>query len=310
MTLFPRYGETRLRVADLVCLAYVLGIALLLVFFHAPLPDWPTRVLLHGAIALAILELVRAAEVQGPGRHPLWLVRTLYPLALMAHAWGELNDFVPLLYGSYWGTTPIVLADLAMFGTFPTVWAQGLYRPWLDELMAAFYVSYYTFLTVPIVLLVKRQWLAASAAASVIALNYFTNFAFYLVFPSKGPMHAQAEFPELVPSEYGGFAISAILKGLQSAEAVVGAAFPSSHVSGATVCTLLALRYLPLMGKVLLPLTLGMSVATVYLGYHHAMDPLGGLVWGAVSYAVGSRWVAARGEAPGAPVRPVSGSAD
>ncbi len=41
-----------------------------------------------------------------------------------------------------------------------------------------------------------------------------------------------------------------------------------------------------------------MAVSTVYLGYHHAMDPLGGLVWGAVSYAVGRRWVAARGEAP------------
>jgi membrane-associated phospholipid phosphatase len=296
-----RYRHTRFRVADLVCTTYVACIFVLVVVFRSSLPDWPVRAALHVAILLVLLEFVRAAERRGPGTHALWVLRTLYPLGLMAHAWGELNAFVPLIYGSYWATIPIVHLDLALFRTYPTMWAQGLYRPWLDELMAVFYVSYYTFLTVPLVLLVKRQVVAASAAASIIAVNYFTNFAFYLVFPTKGPMHVQAEFPEVVPSEFGGYVVAGLLRGIQEAEAVVGAAFPSSHVSGATVCTLIAMRYLPWMGRALVPLTLGMSVATVYLGYHHAMDPIGGLVWGGVAYVVGSRWVAARGEAPEQP---------
>ena len=67
------------------------------------------------------------------------------------------------------------------------------------------------------------------------------------------------------------------------------------------MCTLLALRYVPVMGWVLLPLGLGMAVATVYLGYHHAADPIGGILWGLAAYWIGMRWVEARGEgAPGA----------
>ncbi len=62
---------------------------------------------------------------------------------------------------------------------------------------------------------------------------------------------------------------------------MTGAAFPSSHVAGSVVCALAARRWLPGLGALLLPLALGVSVATVYLGYHHAVDPIAGIVWGA-----------------------------
>ena len=62
-----------------------------------------------------------------------------------------------------------------------------------------------------------------------------------------------------------------------------GAAFPSSHVAGAVVATLCALRFWRPLGLVLLPLTIGLIFAVVYGQFHYAVDAVAGL---AVAIAV------------------------
>ena len=218
-------------------------------------------------------------------------------ILMLLLAWGELNAIVPMLYGGdYWGTAWIVSADVALFGGHPTVLVQALYRPWLDDLMAIFYTGYYLFLTVPLVLLVQRKYEAALAATAVIALNYFSNFTLFLLLPVKSPPQVLAQYPTLQPSAYTGYLVAAMTRAIQGNESVLGAAFPSSHVSGSFVCALLASRFVRPFGRALLPLTFGVAAATVYLGYHHGLDPLGGLVWGGLSYIVGMHWLKSRGE--------------
>ncbi len=57
-----------------------------------------------------------------------------------------------------------------------------------------------------------------------------------------------------------------------------GAAFPSSHVAGAAVATLCALRFWRPLGWVLLPWMVGLVFAVVYGQFHYAIDAIAGLV--------------------------------
>ncbi|MFW6198678.1 MAG: phosphatase PAP2 family protein, partial [Acidobacteriota bacterium] len=262
-------ADGRARLHDLASVGYLGGLAVLLALFGGDVPGRAYLIGLHLLWIGGILALVRLA---GRSR---WLLpaRVFYPLPLLLFAWNELDALIPMLYGSYWGTDWIVRLDRALFGAHPTVWVQRLYRPWLDELMAILYSGYYLFLAVPVVLWARGKRRAAMAAMGLISIDYFTNFTAFLLLPTKSPPQILAEYPSLRPSDFDGYWIASATRRLQESESVTGAAFPSSHVSGSVVCTLAALRWEPRLGRVLAPLALGVAVATVYLGYHHAVDP-------------------------------------
>lgn len=282
----------RFHLQDVVSIAYLGGLTVLLVVLGADVPGRAGLVLMHLAWIAAIVALARLGSRSGWLR----LVRIFYPLPLLLFAWNELDALIPMLYGSYWATDPIVRLDRALFGVHPTVWVQRLYRPWLDELMAVLYSGYYLFLAVPVVLWARGKRRAAAATLGLITVGYLSNFALFLLLPAKSPPQVLAEYPGLRASDFGGYRVAALTRSLQESESVTGAAFPSSHVSGSVVCTLAALRWEPRLGRVLVPLALGVAVATVYLGYHHAVDPIAGVAWGGIAFAVGLRLLRARGE--------------
>lgn len=300
MLVLPRrYDGVHFRIADLACIGYTLLIGVLLLFFHSTVADWKLRLAAHLLLAIGFAEIARAANLHSTRSRIVRVFRTLYPLVLLLLAWNELNAIVSMIYGgSFWTTDIIVRSEQVLFGGHPTVLIQAWHRPWLDEAMAIMYTGYYLFLAVPIVLLLQRKNEAALAASSVIALTYAVNFTLFLLLPTKSPAHILADYPGLHASGYTGYLVAAMTRSIQTNESVLGAAFPSSHVAGSFVCALLARRYLPRFGNVLLPLSFGVAIATVYLGYHHALDPIFGLLLGGAVYVVGLRWLQARGEDP------------
>ena len=75
---------------------------------------------------------------------------------------------------------------------------------------------------------------------------------------------------------------------MQGDQGVVrGAAFPSAHVSGTVAWTIVAYRFLPrFAGHLMLFISIGTAVSSVYLGYHHAVDPIGGILLAVAAYPV------------------------
>lgn len=287
-----------LHLADLCSLAYLAFSAGVVLLYQGP---WLPRAPLYLLAAIAIPLLARRAADPAVGRS--WrIVAALYPCLLVAAAWGELRVLIPLPWeGNYWATDAVVRADVWLFGGHPTVGVQAWHRPWLDEVMAAIYVSYYVFLLVPLLLILRGRDRAARAAAALVSLTYTVNFAFFVLVPVKSPPQILGEYPGLVASGFTGWAVADALRALQGSESVLGAAFPSSHVAGSVVCALAAWRWMRPLGRVLVPLSGGVALATVYLGYHHALDPLTGVLWGGAAYAVGIALMERRGELPFAP---------
>lgn len=288
-----------LHLGDLCWLVYLTSGALLLAAWQGP--AWPVRTVLYLAGCAAIVWMAGHAARDGAAR--VWrVVAALYPVALVGLSWGELRVLIPLPWdGRYWVTDWLVRSDLRLFGGHPTVLVQSLHRPWLDEALAAVYVSYYLLLAVPLALVLLRRDAAARAAGSLIALTYTVNFALFVLLPGKSPPQVVGDYAGLRASAFGGYAIADLLRAVQGSESVTGGAFPSSHVAGALVCALAARRWAPALGRALLPLAGGIAVATVYLGYHHAIDPIAGLAWGAAAYAGGLHLLGRRGELPAPP---------
>lgn len=300
MVMLPaRYRGARVRVLDLATAAYWIFVATLTLLFGLSARTTGAAAI-YLTLAIVTLEIARWCEGPGSPRRG-YAMRSLWTVALVALAWNELPRVMRLLDGGDpWATAMIVRADVALFGGHPTVMAQSLFRPWLDEVMAFMNLSYYVFLALPAFLLLRRRPERALAAASVIAVNYATIFGFFILVPVKGPQFSGAEFPTINASDYGGYFFADLLRSLQSTESVIGAAFPSSHVAGAVACAIAAAWWMPRLGVVLVPLSIGLAASTVYLGYHHAVDPIVGVAWGAAAACGARAWMRARGEEPGA----------
>ncbi|MDH7512024.1 MAG: phosphatase PAP2 family protein [Clostridiales bacterium] len=292
-----RYAQARFRLVDFNCLAYFGVIAFLLIFFHRTVPAWPTYVLIHALVIVAILEIVRLGESL-PRRRGLWFLRTFYPVAAILIGWSEIDALVRMFFGGYWATDLLIRADVMVFGVHPTVWVQKFYRPWLDELMAVCYSGYYLFLplaTLP--LFIKKKYEETLAVFSVSTFVLFINYFLFYLMPVLSPVMTES-LDALHTRRYSGHILAEITRFLQDHGSVRGGTFPSSHISQALAWALMAFRYNRKMGRILLPVVLGVAVSTVYLGYHHALDPIAGLLLGALLYPVGIKIIKARGEDP------------
>lgn len=306
MALFPmsltrcyrqRYGQIRFRLMDVLSLGYVGLLALLLPFFHHHVPNWPQDVLIHLALVVLFLEIIRLGESHSSNR-VLWFLRTFYPIIVIFYSYFEMNHMNRMFTGTYWAIDMLVAADLAIFGVHPTIWAQQLYTPWFDELMNVFYVSYYTFLplaTLPLFL--RGKYEETLAAFSIVTLSYCGNFVLFYAFPSLCPRMIDS-LQALRTTEYTGFFFGPLTQHLQSQGAIAGGCFPSTHVSGAMAWALVAWHYNRRLSYVLIPLALGVALATVYLGYHHALDPIVGILLAFMAYVAGRQILQRRGEMP------------
>ncbi|MBM3310068.1 MAG: phosphatase PAP2 family protein [Candidatus Aminicenantes bacterium] len=292
-----RYKSLRFRVMDLAFLSYTALTGVFIALFPGHFRRSPAYALIHLAIVLFGLEVIRAGEAR-PDRGWLWGLRVLYSLPLMLFLWTEMDAIVPVLFGSYWATDLVIAADKALFGVHPSVWVHRFHGPLLNEVMTFFYTAYFLFIIgIPLSFFIRRKYEKTIAVLSLINLTYYSNYLLFLLLPALSPSHSPA-LAGLHTPPGSGYLFFHLNRALQSSGGVHGAAFPSSHVAGALVWVLAAARYGGKKAYLLLVVVLGVSLATVYMGYHHALDPIVGALWGGLCYAAALAWMKRRGEDP------------
>lgn len=204
-----------------------------------------------------------------------------------------LNRFVrPIVPELSWAFgIPITDAIFRVEGSF-VAWVQGFARPWLTSYLAFAYVHLYVFaLLVPFVLYLFAE---DARPLRVTGIAYATNYGIgvicYVVFIAYGPRnYLVGEVDSLLYTTYPSIRL------LTQQANVNTNAFPSLHTSLSVTVALLALwtrRQFPRFPIVIVPITLSVVVATMYLGLHWAMDVLAGFALAGVSVAIGVRWTA------------------
>jgi len=172
-----------------------------------------------------------------------------------------------------------LFGNLGHLANFP-----GNYLP-VDELMHFFYFSYYLVLFVPGMIMLSRRSPKAHEMIFSLVLMLIVHFIFFILFPGDGPVanHSMIFTKGIIFIPMMNFIYN--VGGEQG-----GGAFPSTHVAVTTLILLYSFSEFKKYRPLLLFITTGITIATVYCSYHYVVDALAGLFTGILFYFIG-KWI-------------------
>ena len=274
------------------------GIAIALAIYLA-LATWPVwrfarsssdalPLIAHlGILAYTLLLLVAPVRAR---RAPLdWLVLTIGPVMYVELRWIIAGAGVP--HRDAWA----IAWEQALFPSNPSATlAPRLASFALSEALHLAYAAYYLLIYLPPMLLYLRgrrdEFIATVLALTIV---YGVCFITYAFLPVDGPRYLVG--PAAAPDG----PIRSFVLALLDQGSSRGTAFPSSHVAASVVSSLCALQYQRRVGAIVTVAAGALTVATVYGGFHYAVDALVGVILG------GLAWLASVGVLKALPSRGV-----
>jgi membrane-associated phospholipid phosphatase len=246
-----------------------------------PVPPAGVRLLLVAVhLTGAFLFLRRPFDttaLAGPER--LWLhVRHLLPLLVVPLFYWE----VPLLAAAIHGGAaydPVVIRwEEWVFGGQPSQTLAAAWPwLWLSELLHAAYLSYYAIFMGPAVALyLMGRKGAYRRVLFTLVVVVLAHQAAFIAFPVLGPRYL---FPAPGGPLEAGWLYQLTHRVLESGSSP-GTAFPSSHVGIAVAMTLALFREGMRAAPWVALLTTLLAIATVYGGFHYAVDAIAGVALG------------------------------
>ena len=282
---------THLRLYDRLTIGYLWFTVALVIFSPQTIPIRARLVASHLAVTIFIIALIYWTELRGQTRRhyvpPKWLqfLRNWHPLGWFSFLlFGEFTYLARLLF-PFAIEKHLIAFDLWLFGQPPHLFIQNYVPWWGIELMAFAYWSYY-----PLVLGItwhyysSRSANTAREASPEISFSdymnrlcssfYFCYFLFILI-PARSPRHALNLSAQLQLD--GGLFYHSIAT-MQDYVSVVGAAFPSSHVTVTWVAVLMLWDRRRRAFWLLMPLVLALTFSIFVLQYHYILDAIAGVI--------------------------------
>jgi membrane-associated phospholipid phosphatase len=275
-------GESGLRPVDVLLLGYLLLTGTIILADPKNLPWWPLHLALRLVAVVAILRLVP----RRPRFGALAFVRDWYPILAFIPLYGEMNALTHLFTDARHDAL-VVTWESALLGGQPSQTWRTLFpsRALSEYLHFSYFYYYFVPATLAMWLYVRRDMARFSRALTAILGVFLACMLIYLVFPVVGPYH---HFGHPVAASWGGF-FAPLVHGIVERGSSLGTAFPSSHTAVA-VCVWLTAWRLERPAFWLLTLVVpALAVATVYGGFHYALDTLAGVLLGAAVAAISPR---------------------
>ena len=273
---YPVFSDRVTRVSGVLVLAYLIA-TLAPMAMYARVTSHLVPLVAH---LLAVIGAVAALELRDPRVRPVrdWLPLVVGPFLYVELRWLISGFGVPHVDARVQGW------ELALFSGNPSAtWAPAMPVRWMSETLHAAYASYYLIVYLPPALLYLRHRRTAFAATLLaLTIAYGLCFLTYLFFPVDGPRYL------IGPAAAPDGPIRAFVLRLLDAGSSRGTAFPSSHVAASVVASLAALRSQRRVGIVVSVMTLTLALATVYGGFHYAVDGLAGTVFGVTAWLLAS----------------------
>jgi len=218
----------------------------------------------------------------------LILLRLSYGPLLYTALYRQTATIWPVLYAQPFDAWLVHIEQLT-WGYQPSLMlAERAPWRWLSEVFCAAYYAYYFFIPAMLfTVLLSRGYAAAERVVFATTLCFCTCYALFWLFPSVAPHYWFP--PHAGPQLYRGFLFNHLLFLFTSAGEVPTGAFPSSHIAVATLLTIQAHRFAPRLFPFMLPVTVLMCPAVVYLGAHYAVDVPSGILMGLLVSGLASR---------------------
>ena len=229
---------------------------------------------------LALIGTAAVLTARRPWTRPVrdWLPLIVGPFLYIELRWLIAGFGVPHADARVQGWESVLFADNPS-----ATWALAMPVRWMSEVLHVAYASYYLIVYLPpAVLYIRRRRTDFAATMLALTIVYGLCFLTYLFFPVDGPRFL------IGPAAAPDGPMRTFVLQLLDAGSSRGTAFPSSHVAASVVASLAALRFQRPVGIIVSTLTIGLALATVYGGFHYAVDALAGSMVGVTAWLLAS----------------------
>jgi membrane-associated phospholipid phosphatase len=225
-------------------------------------------VAVHLMLSASLLILNRASPPAGS----LCAIRDWHPLMLFPFLYKEV-EMLAAVIGDWRFTVVIPIWESALFGGQPSLYlSERLAFVPLSEYLHFCYLSY-----VVVIPSVAAYWYvserrAAFAELLLLSMVLLGSYLFFILLPVDSPYYLSQR---LGPPLSGHFFFDLVHQ-VSARGGARGGAFPSAHVSGAVVVSLVAWRHQRRLAYLLIPIAVSVMIATVYGRFHYVLDSLAG----------------------------------
>lgn len=253
-------------------------------------PWW--RLALHLGLALAVWFVPPLLR-----RRPEAWLRTLGEIYLpfaFPLFYAEMEWLGIVFHGFHDSFDPwLIDLEYRLFGSQPSLeWSRLMPWPWFHELMEFQYFTYYFYAPATLLLLARgrevpdpERWPAVRAFIRDLSAIMLLCYSCYTFFPAWGP-----KFFRTGPIPVDGWIFTDIMRAIHANGALLGAAFPSSHVAGSMAGWWHVWKWFPQHRGWATVMWAMLCMSTVYCRYHYVVDVLAGLLLGGLVLWLGGRF--------------------
>jgi membrane-associated phospholipid phosphatase len=223
----------------------------------------------HLTLCGALLILNRAR----PSAGILRVILDWHPLLLFPFLYKEVQLLAPVI-GDWRLTVAIPAWESALFGGQPSLYlSERLNFVPLSEYLHFCYLSY-----VIVIPSVSAYWYFSGRRTAfgelllMLSIVLFGSYLFFIMLPVDSPYYLLPRPGPPLP----GHLFFELVHQLSAHGGARGGAFPSAHVSGTVVVSLVAWRHQRRLAYPLIPITISLMIATVYGRFHYLLDTLAG----------------------------------
>jgi len=268
------------RWTDELTAGYLLVTASLMVLFREQVAHLPLFLCLHLTTAAFLLWL---RSLSSPSRCFWKFLHDWYPVLVFPLLYKEV-EFLAAAFGDWGLTEPIRSLEATLFQGHPSLYLSQQWN-WvpLSEYLHFCYFSFMVMLPV-----VGGYWygrgrmLAFRELLFLVGVAFYGSYLFFILFPVDSPFYL-ANPPEGPIADYFFYNL---VHEISSRGGARGGAFPSIHVSASIIVLVVAWKRQRQLAYLLLPIVLGVMVATVYGRFHYVLDTIAGLALGVMITAV------------------------
>ena len=258
-------------------------------------PDPGRFIAIH--VVLAVLVWFVPPWLRGLSWGPARLLGEIYLPMLFPILYAEL-EYLGLIFFDFESSLDPALISLEAWihGGQPSLdWSRAWPWPWFHELMEFAYFSYY-FLSLSFLALVFRargvrpdeRWHVVRDFVRDLSTTMLICYALYSIFPAWGPKYFRAGYVEV-----DGWIFTGIMRYIHENGALLGAAFPSSHVAASMIPWWYTWMLFPRHRWWMTTIFVLLCMSTVYCRYHYVVDVYAGILLAGIvlfmGHALGDR---------------------
>lgn len=276
---------------DRLTVVYLLLSAFYPVLKPSVFPEPWANAALHGGLALFVWFV--PPLLRGTRHFALRLAGEIYLPLIFPLFYAEM-EYLGVIYFPFENSLDPALIRLEqwIFGCQPSIeWSRAWPWPWFHELMEFAYFTYYFLAAAYVWLLMRssaleaeRCWDALRDFVRDLSVTMLICYTFYTLFPAWGPKYFRLGLIDV-----GGGPFTAIMRHIHENGAILGAAFPSSHVAASLVPWWHTWHRFPRHRWWMTTLFVLLCMSTVYNRYHYVVDVIAGLMLGALVIYGGAR---------------------